>query len=227
MSDQTITVLLADDQDLIRDALGALLTREAGLDIVGQARNGIEAIELARRLRPDVILMDARMPGLAGPEATSRIKSTRSLASTKVLILSTFEDAEMVRACVRAGADGFMGKGTSTTALIEAVRAVHRGETPFSPRAARHLLDKPPSAAGEGLPGLASLTTREIDIARLVALGISNNEIGRRLSISPATVKTHVRNTMKKLNVHDRAQLVALIHRTRLNPGNARRFPEA
>jgi DNA-binding NarL/FixJ family response regulator len=225
MSSQPISILLADDQDLIREALQALLATEPGIAVVGQARNGFEAVEQARRLKPDVVLMDVRMPGLAGPEATTRIKGDRALSRTRVLILTTFEDRDALRACLRSGADGFIGKGTSTSALIEAIRAVRRGESPLSPRVARFVLnglDEPSrdrtDASGRP-PG--GLTLRELDIVRLVGLGLTNEDIGRRLSISPATAKTHVRNAMRKLRVHDRAQLVALIHRGGLDPGQA------
>lgn len=212
------TVLLADDQDLIRDALRALLLVEPAIDVVGQARNGLEAVQEAVRLRPDVILMDVRMPVLSGPEAASQIKRTRGLGRTRILILTTFEEESVIRACLDAGADGFIGKGSSTAALIDAIHAVRRGEAPLSPRAARYLLNPSTASSSEERGGarFSELTTRELDVVRLVALGISDAEIGRRLSISPATVKTHVRNAMRKLDVHGRAQLVALVHRAGL-----------
>lgn len=216
MSNRPVTILLADDQNLIRDALHALLAREVGIQVVGQARNGFEAVDEARRLKPDVVLMDVRMPGLAGPDATTRIKGTRGLSGTRVLILTTFEDREALRACLNAGADGFIGKGSSTAVLVDAIYAVNRGESPLSPRAARLVLDglDPQSRqATPTKPPPAGLTVREFDIVKLVSLGLSNDEVARRLSISPATVKTHVRNAMQKLRVHDRAQLVALVHR--------------
>lgn len=128
------TVLLADDQDLIREALYLLLSQEHEVDVIGQARNGVEAIEQARLLKPDVVLMDVRMPQMSGPDATARIKSIRALRNTRVLILTTFEDAEVVRACMRAGADGFIGKGASRTGLVEAIQAVRRGESPSLPK---------------------------------------------------------------------------------------------
>ena len=218
MTANRTTVLLADDQDLIRDALRALLSREAGIEVVGQARNGLEAVHEALRLKPDVILMDARMPVLSGPDATSQIKRTRGLGGTKVLILTTFEDEAVIRTCLAAGADGFIGKGASTAALIDAIYAVRRGENPLSPRAARYLLNPttPGSPSVERGARFRELTARELDIVRLVGLGITDDEIGRRLSISPATAKTHVRNAMRKLDVHGRAQLVALVHRVGL-----------
>lgn len=216
MNTKTLRVVLADDQDLIREALRALLSQEPGIDIVGQARTGFEAVETAKRVKPDVILMDVRMPGLSGPEATARIKVTPQLRSTRVLILTTFEDSEVVRACMRAGADGFIGKGASTTSLVDAIHAVCRGESPLSPKAARTLLNDLTSAARVDTPASttpSALTARETDIVKLVGLGLTNEEIGRRLSISAATAKTHVRNAMRKLETHDRAQLVALVHR--------------
>ena len=219
MTANRTTVLLADDQDLIRDALRALLSRVPGIEVVGQARNGLEALQEALRLKPDVILMDAKMPVLSGPDATSQIKRTRGLGGTKVLILTTFEDEAVIRTCLAAGADGFIGKGASTAALIDAIYAVRRGENPLSPRAARYLLNPttPGSPSVErGGARFRELTARELDIVRLVGLGITDDEIGRRLSISPATAKTHVRNAMRKLDVHGRAQLVALVHRVGL-----------
>lgn len=216
MSDRPITVLLADDQDLIREALGALLSSEQGIHVVGMARNGLEAVEKVRNLNPDVVLMDVRMPGLSGPEATAQIKSARETADTRVLILTTFEEREVVKACIGAGADGVVGKGISTGALLEAIVAVLRGDSPLSPRAARSILSELTDAGAPRKPDdpdFSDLTPREEAIVKLVSLGLSNLEIGRRLSISPATVKTHVRNAMRKLKVHDRAQLVALIHR--------------
>jgi DNA-binding NarL/FixJ family response regulator len=219
MNGQPVSVLLADDQDLIREALRALLTQEPGVQVVGQARNGFEAVEEVRRLKPDVVLMDVRMPGLAGPEATAQIKSSRALRGTRVLMLTTFEDGDVIDACLSAGADGFIGKGASPATLIEAIYYVRRGEVPLSPRAARHVLNRGAKSAAPSesrANGMHTLTPREIDIVRLVGLGITDEEIGRRLSISAATAKTHVRNAMRKLDIHGRAQLVALIHRSGL-----------
>ena len=222
MRSSPVSVLIVDDQDLIRDALAALLALDADFRVAGHARNGVEAVALAAELRPDVILMDVRMPGLSGPEATSRIKRNPALRGTRVLVLTTFEEADVARACVAAGADGFLGKGVSTASLRDAIHAVMRGEAPFSPRAARAVL-APRLAPRAGVGDVrdaptAGLTDREVDIAKLVALGLTNEEIGRRLSISAATVKTHLRNAMRKLHVHSRAHLVALAHRTGLAP---------
>jgi len=208
-------VLLADDQDLIREALRALLAQEPRINVVGQARNGFDAIDEARRLKPDVVLMDVRMPGLSGPDATARIRTNRGLSATRVLILTTFEDADVVRACMNAGADGFIGKGVAASTLVEAIFAVARGDSPLSARAARAIGTRT-APTPTPATGIADLTKRELDIIKLAALGLSNDEIGRQLSISPATAKTHVRNAMKKLRVHDRAQLVVLVHRTGL-----------
>lgn len=221
MSTSPVTVLLVDDQDLIREALRALLIQEPSIQVVGQARNGMEAVERAKTLGPDVVLMDVRMPGLSGPEATAQIKSLRTLSNTRVLMLTTFEEGDVVRACIDAGADGVIGKGASTAALIEAIHAVRRGESPLSPRAARALLADIHGTAKNGAQTsheLKALTSREVDIVKLVALGLSNDELGRRLRISPATAKTHVRNAMRKLNIHDRSHLVAFVHRVGLIP---------
>lgn len=219
MNLRPITVVVADDQDLIRDALRALLSQADGLEVVGQASNGYEAVEQAKQLRPDVVLMDVKMPGLSGPDAARRIKATRGLTGTSILMLTTFEDAEVVHACVEAGADGFIGKGGSTSALIEAIRAVRRGEMPLSPRAARSILGgltNQGSPAPPSDPRISMLTSREVEIVRLVSNGLSNEEIARNLSISPATAQTHVRNIMKKLQARDRVQLVAFAYRTGL-----------
>ncbi|GAA2026579.1 response regulator transcription factor [Agromyces tropicus] len=216
MTSQPVTLLVADDQDLIREALCALLARDDGIDVIAQARNGFEAVELAARLKPDVVIMDVRMPGLAGPDATKRIKAARGLTRTRVLILTTFEDDDVVRACMGAGADGFIGKGASTAALIDAIHAVRDGRTALSARAARAISSDTGQlhpGGGDSPSGLGELTPREFDVVKLVALGLSNEDIGRRLSISSATAKTHVRNAMRKLSIHDRAQLVALLHR--------------
>jgi DNA-binding NarL/FixJ family response regulator len=206
-------VVLADDQDLIRAGLRALLEPRADVTVVGEARNGIEAVDRVAALQPDVVLMDVRMPGLSGVEATARIKGLPGAAATRVLVVTTFEETEVARACIAAGADGFIGKGFSTAALVEAIRAVVRGESPLSPRAA---LLTAPAPQARSIAGESGLTARELGIVRLVALGLSNEEIGRRLEISSATVKTHVRNAMKKLGLHDRAGLVALAHRSGL-----------
>lgn len=211
-----ISLVIADDQDLIRASLTALLSREPEVVVVGEARDGHEAVAEARRLRPDLVLMDVRMPGLDGAGATAQIRGLRGLEGTRVLILTTFEDDEVVVACLNAGADGFIGKGVSFDALIDAIQAVHRGESPLSPRAARAVLEglSPMRTAGSHRTQYPSgLTARELEIVSLVGRGIDNLDIGRQLSISPATVKTHVKNAMAKLHVHDRAQLVALAHR--------------
>ncbi|WP_244229558.1 response regulator transcription factor [Rathayibacter sp. VKM Ac-2805] len=202
-------MVLADDQDLIRAGLRALLAPRPDVVVVGEARNGIEAVQQVAALRPHVVLMDVRMPGLSGVEATVRIKALPGPSETRVLVVTTFEEAEVARACRAAGADGFIGKGFSTDALVQAIHAVARGRAPVSRRVARR------EPAERGAPTLddIDLTPRELGIVRLAALGLTNDEIGRRLDISSATVKTHVRNAMRKLGSHDRAGLVALAHR--------------
>lgn len=212
-------MLIADDQGLIRAGLRTLVVASDEFVVVGEARTGTEAVEMATALRPDVVLMDVRMPGLSGAEATAQIRRQPKLVGTRILIVTTFEGAEVARACIKAGADGFIGKSVSTEALIEAIRAVVRGERPFSPRAARVMLDEAPGAANlRSSVDALGLTEREVGIVRVVALGLTNEEIGRRLGISSATVKTHVRNAMRKLDAHDRGRLVALAHQLGLAP---------
>lgn len=216
MTVEPISVLVADDQDLIRDALGALLSKHREIRVVGQARNGFEAVSETQRLKPNVVLMDVRMPGLTGYEATEQIRGIRGLRNSRVLILTTFEDPDIVRECLRCGAAGFIGKGVTSAALVEAIFAVHAGETPLSPRATRAVVDSIGRGASAGSTRdrrLERLTPRELEIVTLVGSGLSNAEIGQRLTISPDTAKTHLRNIMKKLEVHDRAQLVSLAHR--------------
>ncbi len=203
-----IRLLIADDQDLIRDALEALLAREPTVEVVAVARDGHQAVSEAQRVHPDVVMMDVRMSEADGAAATAAIRSHPDLAATRVVILSTFEDDDVVAACMRAGADGFISKGTTPEALIDAIHKVHRGDPALSPHAARALLRNLVESGQATRPPdhrLVSLTPREREIVGHVGLGWSNERIARALSISPATAKTHVNNAMAKLHVHDRA----------------------
>lgn len=208
----TVRVLLVDDQALLRGTFRLLLDSVPGIEVVGEASDGAEAVLLARSTQADLVLMDIRMPGTDGIEATRRICADDALAGVKVLILTTFETDELVVAALRAGASGFLGKGVDPAALVDAIRTVAEGEQLLSPAATRALIERvvqePAPAPAVTVHGMSDLTDREREITSLVAGGLSNTEIGQHLFISPATVKTHVNRAMMKTSARDRAQLV-------------------
>ena len=225
-----IRVLLADDQALIRAGFRVLLEAADDIEVVGEAVNGDQAVELARRERPDVILMDIRMPGIDGLAATRRIAADDDLDGVKVVILTTFETDEYVYQALRAGASGFLVKDAEPEELIRAVRVVHRGEALLSPSVTRRADRRPRHgrAARGRRPatrrGLARLTEREREVLALVAEGLSNDEIAGRLYLSPLTTKTHVSHIMTKLDARDRAQLVVIAYESGLvTPGHRER----
>ncbi len=217
-----IRVGLADDQALVRAGFQALLDAQDGITVVGEAADGREAVELARKLAPDVVLMDIRMPVLDGIAATREIAGDRRLDSVKIVILTTFELDEYVFDAIRAGAAGFLVKDTKPAELIEAVRVVAAGEALLSPSVTRRLIaefatraKEPPRSAV-----LEELTDREREVMALAATGLSNEQIAHKLVVSIATAKTHVSRAMVKLGVRDRAQLVVLAYETGLvRPG--------
>ncbi|MEU4622990.1 response regulator transcription factor [Actinoplanes sp. NPDC023801] len=208
-----ISVVLADDQALVRAGFRALLDAEPGIEVVGEAADGLRAVEVVRQTRPDVVLMDIRMPGVDGLEATRRITADPELAATRVVILTTFELDEYVFEALRTGASGFLVKDTEPVDLLRGVRAVAAGDALLSPSVTRRVIGSFVSAAATGRQPeppreLGQLTDREREVMVLVAEGLSNDEIAARLVISPATAKTHVSRTMIKLGARDRAQLV-------------------
>jgi DNA-binding NarL/FixJ family response regulator len=214
-----IRVLLADDQDLIRLGLRVLLDSEDDLEVVGDAADGLQAVGLARRLRPDVVLMDVQMPGIDGIEATRRIVADSDLACTKVIVLTTFEIDEYVFSALRAGASGFLIKDTKPAEVLRAVRVVFDGAALLSPSVTRRLVREfasQPSRIIRAHPQLATLTDRERETVTLVAEGLTNDEIAARLRISPATARTHVSRAMVKLGARDRAQLVVYAYQSGL-----------
>ena len=205
-----IRVLLADDQALVRAGFRALLDAQADLEVAGEAGDGIEAVDLARELRPDVVLMDIRMPRRDGLEATREIAADPALTDVHVVILTTFELDEYVFEAIRAGASGFLVKDTRPADLIEAVRVVAGGDALLSPGVTRRLIAEFASRAKAppASEALAELTDREREVMALAAAGLSNDEIAAQLVVSPATAKTHVSRAMTKLGARDRAQLV-------------------
>lgn len=207
----TISVLLADDQHLVRAGFRSLLRRDRDIAVVGEASTGDEAVRTARELRPDVILMDIRMPGLDGIAATGQILAE---LDTKVIILTTFETDEYVFAALAAGASGFLTKEIGPEGLRQAVRVVAAGDALLSPSVTRRVVGqfahRPVPASTAGSDRTAVLTEREREVVRLVATGLSNEEIARQLVISPLTAKTHITRAIAKLGVRDRVQLVII-----------------
>ena len=214
----TIRVVVADDQAMIRDGLRVQLGLVADLECVGEASTGSQAVALARRLRPDVLLMDVRMPELDGIEATRQICADPTTEEVKVVVLTTFDDDDYVYAAIRAGASGFLLKDVTPTVLHEAIRSCAAGDAVIAPSVTRRLLTefgRRPGGRGAGA-GLDELTPREREVLVLVAQGLSNAEISGRLFLSLATTKTHVSRILTKLGARDRAQLVAIAYETGL-----------
>jgi DNA-binding NarL/FixJ family response regulator len=215
-----IRVLLADDQPLVRAGFHALLGRAADIEVVGEAADGVEALELARRTRPDVVLMDVRMPRLDGLAATARLCADPQLAGTRVIVVTTFELDEYVHNALRAGASGFLLKDVEPDELRRAVRIVAAGEALLAPSVTRRLIAeftrRARPADAEQRERLALLTEREREVVALVGRGLSNEELAAHLFISPATAKTHVSHAMTKLTARDRAQLVVFAYESGL-----------
>jgi DNA-binding NarL/FixJ family response regulator len=209
-----IRVLLADDQVLVRAGFRALLGAQDDIEVAGEAGDGNQAVRLARELIPDVVLMDIRMPGADGLAATRRITADPQLAGTRVVILTTFELDEYVFEAIRSGASGFLVKDTEPDELVQAVRVVAGGDALLSPSVTRRLIGEFAARAKEpdDPGGLQELTDREQEVLALVGTGLSNDEIAKRLYVSPATAKTHVSRAMIKLRARDRAQLVVIAY---------------
>jgi DNA-binding NarL/FixJ family response regulator len=217
-----IRILLADDQELVREGFRMILDAQEDMEVVAEAADGAEAVSLARELRPDVVLMDVRMPTTDGIEATRRLLA-RGDAPTRILILTTFDLDEYVYEAMKAGASGFLLKDVPRSQLIEGVRTVARGDALLSPTVTRRLVEQfVRRPRPEGVPSeLADLTERELEVMRLVARGLSNAEIARHLHLSDATVKTHVARILQKLRLRDRVQTVVLAYETGLvQPGS-------
>jgi DNA-binding NarL/FixJ family response regulator len=222
----TLRVLVADDQALVRVGFSGIISATPGFTVVGAAGTGTEAIEVARRTLPDVVLMDVRMPEMDGIEATRRITGDPQTASVRVLILTTFDLDEYVYAALRAGASGFLLKDTMPADLLNAIRVIAAGDALLAPSVTRRLLGEfasrpelsSPQAPASREQLLKELTDREREVLTLVAQGLSNGEIGAELSISPATAKTHVGHLLTKLDCRDRVQLVIIAYRAGLVP---------
>jgi DNA-binding NarL/FixJ family response regulator len=209
----TIRVLLADDEGLVRAGFRVLLERGPDIKVVGEAANGDEAIALTRQYRPDVVLMDVRMPGTDGLTATRRILGDGRLPDVRVIVLTTFELDEYVYAALQAGASGFLLKDVTPDDLRHAVRVVAGGDALLAPAVTRRLIAAFTAPADDPPPGLDTLTAREREVVALVADGLSTVDISERLGMSPATAKTHTNRAMTKLGARDRAQLVVFAYR--------------
>ena len=217
-----IRVLLADDQALVRAGFRALLDAQEDIEVVGEADDGEEAVRLAGEHAPDIVLMDIRMPGVDGLDATRRIVADPALSAVRIVILSTFDLDEYVFEALRIGASGFLVKNTEPTELIHAIRAVAAGDALLSPGVTKRLVAEFAAHARQPLSTtrLDALTDREKEVMALVAEGLSNAEIATRLFVTPSTAKTHVSRAMVKLGARDRAQLVVLAYESGLaRPG--------
>ncbi len=214
-----IKVLVADDEGLVRSGFKVLLDLEDDIEVVGEASNGAEAVERARAIRPDVVLMDIRMPKLDGIQATSQIGTTHGLEHVRVLILTTYDTDEYVFEALQAGASGFLLKDAGPAELLHAIRVVAAGDALLAPRITRRLIAQfaaQRTATQAREDRLAGLTEREREVLALVGLGLSNDEIGAELFLSPATARTHVSHAMVKLGARDRAQMVVIAYQTGL-----------
>ena len=222
----TISVAVADDQALVRVGFCGIIAATQGFSVVGEAANGVEAVEVARAVKPDVILMDVRMPDLDGIEATRRITAAPETAGVRVIILTTFDLDDYVFAALRAGASGFLLKDTLPADLLTAIRVVAAGDALLAPSITRRLISEfarnpapaatAHAASSRGTDVAALLTERECEVLGLVATGMSNAEIATRLCISPATAKTHVAHLLTKLDARDRVQLVIIAYQAGL-----------
>jgi DNA-binding NarL/FixJ family response regulator len=222
MGGPVIRVALADDQALVRSGFASLLDAENDISVVGSVADGFAAVQLAREARPDVVLMDIRMPGLDGIAATREIARDPALAGVHVVILTTFGLDEYIFDALRAGAAGFLVKDTDAAELIRAVRVIASGEGLLSPAVTRRLIAEfaARTRSMAPSPGLSELTAREREVLGLVASGLSNEDIARRIYVSQSTVKTHVARAMAKLGARDRAQLVVIAYESGLiRPG--------
>jgi DNA-binding NarL/FixJ family response regulator len=221
----SLRVLLVDDQQLVRTGFRMILADEDGIEVVGEAANGREAVDASRRLRPDVVVMDIRMPVMDGVEATRALVATGSSAP-RVLVLTTFDTDEHVVAALRAGASGFLLKDVTPADFVAAIRVVAAGEALIAPTVTRRLLERfadlPMAGDAAHAAQLAQLTEREVEVLALVAQGLSNREIAARLVLAEPTVKTHVSHLLLKLDLRDRAQLVVLAYEAGVvRPGSA------
>jgi DNA-binding NarL/FixJ family response regulator len=213
---EPIRVLLAEDQPIVRAGFRSLLEAQPDVDVVGEAATGVEALGMARDLRPDLVLMDVRMPEMDGLEATRAITDDPALAATRVLVLTTFALDEYVFGALRAGASGFLLKGGQLEDLLSAIRVVAAGESLLAPSVTRRLIEayvaRPEPAAPTRPAAFDELTARELEVLQLVATGLSNHEIAEALQLSPFTAKTHVSRILSKLGARDRVQLVILAY---------------
>jgi DNA-binding NarL/FixJ family response regulator len=223
----TVRVLLCDDQALVRSGFRMILDQRAGIEVVGEAEDGVRAIELAKRRSPDVILMDVRMPNLDGVEATRRLVAAGTPA--RIVILTTFDLDEYVYDAIQAGASAFLLKDASPAQLVDAIEVVARGEALLAPAVTRRLMDRfaeaLPGAAREPPPTLATLTERELEVLRLLAGGLSNAELAERLYLSETTVKSHVSSVLRKLDLRDRVQAVVFAYEAGLVRAGERPLP--
>lgn len=225
-----IRVLLADDQSLVREGFRALIERETDMSVVAEAGDGAQAVQLVRQYHPEVVLMDIRMPGMDGLQATAALLAADA-PTTRVLMLTTFDQDDYLYQALRAGASGFLLKDVRHTELISAIRTVAAGDALLAPAITRRLIEnfcrRPPPAAAGTPPALSALTPRELDILRLIAEGLSNNEIGQRLFLSESTIKTHVGRVLTKIAARDRVQAVVFAYETGLTePGSMPRSGE-